>query len=249
MLWYPCSWRLIPTSRAEEQELVIALVVVGWLIAALATGGIGARVGLTKTILGNNVLYIIGSTVRALAISKRVLYAGRLLLEIALGVVTNTVPILLTDVSSAASRGEIIALHQLSLTIGMLVSAVLGYCVISNVSPGWRYANGFIVLLPLVQCLSMSFMSESLWWLMMNRCRAECRATLAFTSECFEETKLQKIAHVMEHRKHEPRVNWSSLLVHKKVMVMGTILVYFQAITGINTVMLYSAKIFILQEC
>ncbi|CAI5746665.1 unnamed protein product [Peronospora destructor] len=212
-----CGFSAAVLNVAEEQELATALVVVGCLFAALATGGIGARVGLKKTILGNNVLYIIGSTVCALAISKRVLYAGRLLLGIASGVVTNTVPILLTEISSAASRGEITALHQLSLTIG------------------WRYVNGFMVLLPLVQCLSMSFMPESLWWLMMNRGRAECRATLVFlrpsASKGAIETELQKIAHVMEHQQHELRVNWSSLLVH---MVTGTILVFFQAMTGVT---------------
>ncbi|CAH0485500.1 unnamed protein product [Peronospora farinosa] len=232
----------------EEQELATALVVVGCLFAALTTGGLGARLGLKKTILGNNLLYIIGSIVCALATSKHVLYAGRLLLGIASGVVTNTVPVLLTEISPAALRGEITALHQLSLTIGMLVSAVLGYCVISNVPSGWRYVNGFMVLPPLVQCLSMSFMPESLWWLMKNRGRDECRATLVFlrpsASKGAIETELQKIAHVMEHRKHEPHVNWWSLLAHKKVMVKGTILVFFQAMTGINTVMLYSAKIF-----
>lgn len=58
------------------------------------------------------------------------------------------------------------------------------------------------------------------------------------------ETEVQEIARVMEHRQHEPHVTWPHLLAHKKVMVTGTVLIFFQAMTGINTVMLYSTKIF-----
>ncbi|KAL4087252.1 hypothetical protein PRIC1_013149 [Phytophthora ramorum] len=232
----------------EEQELATALVVVGCVLSALTTGGVGARVGQKKTILANNVLYIVGSAVCALATSKRELYAGRLLVGLASGVVTNTVPILLTEISPAVSRGEITSLHQLGLTIGMLVSAVLGFFLISKVPSGWRYLNGFMILPPLVQCLSASLVPESPWWLMKNRGRHDCRATLVFLRPINQkeavETEVQEIARVMEHRQHEPHVTWSHLLAHKNVVVTGTILVFFQAMTGINTVMLYSAKIF-----
>ncbi|ETI47881.1 hypothetical protein PPTG_10938 [Phytophthora nicotianae INRA-310] len=232
----------------EEQERATALVVVGCVLSALTTGGIGARVGQKKTILINNVLYIIGGAICALATSKRELYAGRLLIGLASGVVTNTVPILLTEISPAISRGEITSLHQLSLTIGMLVTAVLGFFFISNVPSGWRYLNGFMILPPLIQCLCASLVPESPWWLMKNRGRDQSRATLVFLRPKNQkdaiETEVQEIARVMEHRQHEPHVTWSHLLAHKKVMVTGTILVFFQAMTGINTVMLYSAKIF-----
>ncbi|KAL3671767.1 hypothetical protein V7S43_003676 [Phytophthora oleae] len=231
----------------EEQERATALVVVGCVLSALTTGGVGASVGQKKTILVNNVLFIVGGAICALATSKRELYVGRLIIGLASGVVTNTVPILLTEISPAISRGEITSLHQLSLTIGMLVSAVLGFFFISSVPSGWRYLNGFMILPPLVQCLSASFVPESPWWLMKNRGRDECRATLVFLrpeNEKVIETEVQEIARVMEHRQHEPHVTWSHLLRYKKVMVTGTILVFFQAMTGINTVMLYSAKIF-----
>ncbi|KAG1688324.1 hypothetical protein DVH05_003756 [Phytophthora capsici] len=231
----------------EEQERATALVVVGCVLSALTTGGVGASVGQKKTILVNNVLFIVGGAICALATSKRELYAGRLVIGLASGVVTNTVPILLTEISPAISRGEITSLHQLSLTIGMLVSAVLGFFFISSVPSGWRYLNGFMILPPLVQCLSASLVPESPWWLMKNRGRDECRATLVFLRPKNEkniETEVQEIARVMEHRQHEPHVTWSHLLRHKKIMVTGTILVFFQAMTGINTVMLYSAKIF-----
>ncbi|RLN27229.1 hypothetical protein BBJ28_00018940 [Nothophytophthora sp. Chile5] len=232
----------------EEQETATALVVVGCVLSALTTGSVGARVGQKKTILVNNALYVAGGAICALATSKRTLYAGRLIVGLASGIVTNTVPILLTEISPAVSRGEITSFHQLCLTIGMLSSAVLGFFIISNVPSGWRYLNAFMILPPLLQCMSMALIPESPWWLMKNRGRGECRAALVYLRPSAQkdaiETELQEIARVMEHRQHEQQVGWSHLLAHKKVMTAGTVLVFFQAMTGINTVMLYSAKIF-----
>uniref|UniRef100_A0AAV1T1D5 Hexose transporter 1 n=1 Tax=Peronospora matthiolae TaxID=2874970 RepID=A0AAV1T1D5_9STRA len=231
-----------------EQERATALVVVGCLVSAVTTGGAGARVGLKTMILGNNVLYLAGSASCALATSKNMLYVGRLLLGLASGVVTNTVPVLLTDISPAASRGEITALHQLSLTIGMLTSALLGFFVVAKVPSGWRYLNGFMMLPPLVQCLSMALVPESPWWLMKNRGHEECHATLIFLRPSCDkdavEAEVQEIAQAMKRRQRDTHEAWLHLWEHKKVVAAGSILVFFQAMSGINTVMLYSAKIF-----
>lgn len=54
------------------------------------------------------------------------------------GIVTNTVPILLNEISPAQIRGQITAYHQLSLTIGMLATGILGYFLITEVPSGWR---------------------------------------------------------------------------------------------------------------
>lgn len=61
----------------SEQETATALVVVGALVSALTTGGIGERIGQKKTILANNVFYIVGGIVCALAMSKKAIFVGR----------------------------------------------------------------------------------------------------------------------------------------------------------------------------
>lgn len=153
----------------SEQETATALVVVGALVSALATGGIGERIGQKKTILANNVFYIVGALVCALALSKTAIYIGRfcigyvfashclphtdtsiiahvtcsymvLLLgdSIGSGIVTNTVPILLNEISPAQIRGQITSYHQLSLTLGILATGILGFFIITDVPSGWR---------------------------------------------------------------------------------------------------------------
>lgn len=145
-----------------EQETATALVVVGALVAALATGGVGDFLGHKRTILANNIFYIAGAVVCALATSKTVIFVGRFCIgcvggsrrvgseevhadvmfgvycSIGSGIVTNTVPILLNEISPPQIRGQITSYHQLSLTIGMLATGIFGYFLITEVPSGWR---------------------------------------------------------------------------------------------------------------
>lgn len=81
------------------------------------------------------------------------------------------------------------------------------------------------------------------------------------------DAELREIADAMEHRRHDKVVHWSDLWAYRTKVTIGALLVFFQAyvvvlslvfllvhdsrdhhcccsMTGINTVMLYSAKIF-----
>ncbi|KAF1328275.1 Major facilitator superfamily, partial [Globisporangium splendens] len=198
----------------SEQETATALVVVGALVSAVVTGGIGERIGQKKTILANNVFYIVGGIVCALATTKKAIFLGRFCIGIGSGIVTNTVPILLNEISPAQIRGQITSYHQLSLTVGMLATGILGYFLITEVPSGWRSKAALVFL--------------------RNK---HDRAGI--------DAELRQISTAMEHRRHDKDVSWADLWTHKKVVVVGTFLVFFQAsMTGINTVMLYSAKIF-----
>lgn len=60
-----------------EQETATALVVVGALVAALTTSGLGDHLGHKRTILLSNLFYIAGALVCALATSKTAIFVGR----------------------------------------------------------------------------------------------------------------------------------------------------------------------------
>lgn len=64
----------------HEQETATALVLIGAVFTALTTGGIGDRVGLKKTLLVNNLLFIAGAIACTLATSKKAIFVGRFLI-------------------------------------------------------------------------------------------------------------------------------------------------------------------------
>lgn len=64
---------------------------------------------------------------------------------------SGIVPVLLSEVSSAKSRGAVGSIHQLMINLGILCSGLLGYALVEDVPHGWRYVQGFIVVPAVVQ--------------------------------------------------------------------------------------------------
>lgn len=232
----------------EEQETATSLVLVGAVFSALLTSRMNERIGHKRMLLLSNVFYLVGGGICALAVGKRSIYLGRFCIGIACGVVTNTVPILLSEISPAHCRGRITTYHQLNLTLGILSSGVLGFFVIEDVPSGWRYLNGFLMIPPVLQWVTATLIPESPWWLMKYKGRDESRAALVYlrsnASRDDIDAELSEISTEMESRSVRSDVHWCDLLKYKGPLLLGSLLVFFQAMTGINTVMYYSAKIF-----
>ncbi len=68
------------------------------------------------------------------------LLAGRLLVGLGIGVSSMLAPLYLAETAPAESRGAMVSLNQLMITIGILVSYLVGYAFAA--SGGWRWMLG-----------------------------------------------------------------------------------------------------------
>ncbi|OQR87890.1 Major Facilitator Superfamily (MFS) [Achlya hypogyna] len=233
-----------------EIELASSLVLIGAWVSALLTASMADTYGRRKVLLGNNVLFVAGALACALARTKGDIYIGRTIIGFACGIVTNVTPILLAEMSPTDCRGQITTLHQLMLTIGILGSSLLGYGLVSSVPSGWRYVNAFLGVPAVLQCMLLPWIPESPRWLLATGADEKARAQLFRLRNPVYETdidvELKTILHDMNNdKKSEPKeITFCGLWVYKRPMLIGSFLVFFQAMTGINTVMLYSSKIF-----
>ncbi|KAF0694910.1 Aste57867_14252 [Aphanomyces stellatus] len=233
-----------------EIELASSLVLIGAWFSAVATASLVDKYGRRPVLLFNNSLFVVGGLLCALAPTKNGIYVGRTVIGFACGIVTNVTPILLAEIAPAQIRGQITTLHQLMLTIGILGSSLLGYMFVTSVPSGWRYVNAFVAVPAILQCMLTPCIPESPRWLLsMNRVD-DAKAQLRTLRQAVYETDLDdEIRDVQQDlsssRDHDPkRVTVASIWRYKKPMFLGSFLVFFQAMTGINTVMLYSSKIF-----
>jgi MFS family permease len=217
----------------EEQETATALVLVGALLSALLSGGLGQRMGLKTVVLLNNVFFLAGGAACALAVTKRAIFLGRFSIGLACGVVTNTVPILLNEISPLGMRGRITSYHQLMLTIGILATGIFGWLIVEDVPSGWRYLNGFIIVPALLQLIMVSWIPESPYWLMKFKGKDQSRRTLMRLRDPHNrdaiEAELSEIALTMETNAVARSAEWSDLWEYKSVLLVGSIMVFFQA--------------------
>ncbi|KAG5808691.1 hypothetical protein H9Q74_014380 [Fusarium xylarioides] len=105
---------------------VSTLLLCAWF-RSLINGPIADYIGRKGSILLAVVVFTIGSAFQAGANSIPMLFAGRAVAGLAVGMLTMIVPMYMSEVSSPGIRGTLVVLQQLSITLGILVSYWLEY--------------------------------------------------------------------------------------------------------------------------
>ena len=86
-------------------------------------------------------------------------------------------PLYLAEVSPAASRGAVTSLNQLCITLGILVSYLVGY-VFADTPEGWRWMLGLGAVPGAILAAGMLVLPESPRWLAGHGRLADARAAL-----------------------------------------------------------------------
>ncbi len=109
------------------QSLVAGIVLVGAVIGASIAGSLSDRFGRRLVILVTALIFVAGALLSAFAGSVGLLLVGRLLIGAAIGVASMLTPLYLAEIAPASSRGAVTSLNQLCITLGILVSYLVGY--------------------------------------------------------------------------------------------------------------------------
>src|SRR3954453_23324515 len=123
------------------QGIVVAIVLAGAVIGAAAAGTFSDRFGRRRVILTAALLFIAGAILSAVAAEVIALLAGRFLVGLAIGFASMLTPLYLAEVAPARDRGAIVSLNQLCITVGILVSYLVGFALASH-AEGWRWMLG-----------------------------------------------------------------------------------------------------------
>ena len=105
-----------------QEELVTSLLLVGAMIGALGAGIVADRVGRRPTILLTAVVFVVGVLLAAFSPVFWMLVVARLVIGLAVGSASMTVPLYIGEVAPPRMRGGLVSLNQLAITGGILVS-------------------------------------------------------------------------------------------------------------------------------
>ena len=123
------------------QGLVAGIALAGAVVGASVAGGLSDQFGRRWVIFATSLLFIVGALLSAVADSMTMLVIGRLLVGVAIGVASMLTPLYLAEIAPARSRGAVTSLNQLCITLGILVSYLVGYAL-AHATDGWRWMLG-----------------------------------------------------------------------------------------------------------
>eukprot|EP00179_Madagascaria_erythrocladioides_P032065 CAMPEP_0198335302 /NCGR_PEP_ID=MMETSP1450-20131203/20230_1 /TAXON_ID=753684 ORGANISM="Madagascaria erythrocladiodes, Strain CCMP3234" /NCGR_SAMPLE_ID=MMETSP1450 /ASSEMBLY_ACC=CAM_ASM_001115 /LENGTH=506 /DNA_ID=CAMNT_0044039961 /DNA_START=45 /DNA_END=1562 /DNA_ORIENTATION=+ len=129
----------------NDQPILVGLSVSGLigsaLVGALIAAPLANRFGRLPVLLAADVPLVLGALGCAGSVHVAMLIAMRVLLGVGIGLESMVVPLIITEMSPPSVRGAVGTLNQLFITVGILVSYVVGLAF-NDVSFGWRFMFG-----------------------------------------------------------------------------------------------------------
>jgi MFS transporter, SP family, solute carrier family 2 (myo-inositol transporter), member 13 len=251
-----------------QLSFIVAAVLLGSVISTLFAGMLADLIGRKWLMSISGILFVLSVPVIALAKGYEPLVLGRLLQGVSGGLIGVVVPLYLAECLSAADRGKGTGIFQWLLTLGILAAALIGmyfsYRVAEVAQLGdaaklfafkdsaWR-GIFWVSLPPGILFVIGSFMvAESPRWLYRRgRTDAARAALLRSRSQEQAAVELREMETTAAAEKAKSAVGGhpsrESLLHRKYVIpfVMACIILACNQTTGVNSIIPYSATIFI----
>jgi SP family galactose:H+ symporter-like MFS transporter len=223
------------------EEIVVSAVLLGSLGGALAGGSLADRFGRRRLLFGAAIIFGVAAIGTALAPSVALLIVARVVAGGAIGIASFVAPLYICEIAPVAVRGKLVAINQVALTSGIVISYLIDYAFAG--AQAWRWMFALAAVPAAAFGLGLMFIPASPRWLVGAGQVNEARAVLKRirTSDQVE-GELRDI----QHSAAQQKAHWSELLnpLLRAPMVVGVGLAIAQQITGINTVIYYAPTIF-----
>ena len=230
-------------------EIVTSAGLIGAILGALFSGKITDRLGRKKIILAAAVIFAIGALWSGLAPDVYNLITARLFLGVAIGVSSFAVPLYIAEIAPAKLRGQLVTMFQLMITIGVLVSYFSDLLFANEQDMTcWRPMFYVGVIPAIILLTGMAFMPESPRWLMSKGKIEESRKILSGIepADSVDAIINQINNEIITDKKISS--SWKSLFQPwlRTPLIIAVSIMFFQQFVGINTVIYYSPKIFLM---
>ncbi|XP_043261918.1 glucose transporter type 1 isoform X4 [Colletes gigas] len=239
-------------SVKKLYSVAVSIFAIGGMLGGFSGGIIANRFGRKGGLLLNNVLGIVGACLMGctkIAHSYEMLFFGRFIIGVNCGLNTSLVPMYISEIAPLNLRGGLGTVNQLAVTVGLLVSQVLGIEQILGTNEGWPVLLGLAICPAILQLLLLPVCPESPRYLLITKqWEEEARKALRRlrasnqVEEDIEEMRAEERA-----QQAESRISMTELICSPTLrapLVIGVVMQLSQQLSGINAVFYYSTNLF-----
>ncbi|XP_038707838.1 putative polyol transporter 1 [Tripterygium wilfordii] len=234
------------------------------LIGSAMAGRTSDWIGRRYTIVVSGVIFFVGAILMGFATNFAFLMVGRFVAGIGVGYGMMVAPVYTAEVAPASARGLLTSLPEVFINMGILLGYLSNYGFSKlPVHLGWRFMLGISAIPSVLLVVGVLAMPESPRWLVMKGRIGDARKVLEKTSDSKEEAQLRldsikevagipqdcKDDVVQVQKQENTKGLWKELVFRptpavRHIFIAGLLLNFFQQISGIDAVVLYSPRIF-----
>ncbi|KAF9455847.1 general substrate transporter [Collybia nuda] len=241
---------------------IVSLYQAGCFFGAIFGYPVGYYLGRKWGLLASGTVFCVGAILQCVASASTglgIIYAGRIIVGLAIGAASNLAPIYVAEISPPAIRGRLIGLYELCWQIGGVVGFWINYGANQNVKPGhsqWLIAFAVQLIPGGLLFIGAFFLVESPRWLVSRDRNAEALKNLCYLRHLPEDApylvdEFHAIEATIAHERGLAgagfwgplKTVFASRLLIKRLLI-GASLFAWQNGTGINAVNYYSPTVF-----
>jgi major inositol transporter-like SP family MFS transporter len=246
----------LPFMRLESQlnlsdsgvGFVTAALLAGAAFGGLFGGRLSDKRGRRFTILILAVIFFVSAIGCSIAPTLPVMIFCRVILGLAVGGASATVPVFISEMAPATIRGQLVTINELMIVSGQLLAYIVN-AIMANTTDNngiWRYMLVMCSIPAVVLFFGMIFMPETPRWL-ASQGKYSLALKVLFRIRDAEDAELEMVEiHVTaEKARQEDKGGWKDLKTPwiRRIVVVGVGIAIVQQVTGVNTIMYYAPTI------
>jgi len=226
------------------EGLVAASLAVGAALGCLIAGSLSDRYGRRKGLLLSAAVFGLSSLAMALAPGRDLFIGARCMAGIGVGMASMLSPMYIAEVSPAPLRGRMVAINQLTVVTGILITNLVNYGLRNNGVEAWRWMFGLGVIPSALFFAGALWLPESPRWLVKAGNIAGAAKVLAKIGG--DGFAAESLASIQKSLGGGGRLNYAAVFQRAVLpaVLIGIGLAVFQQLCGINVVFNYTTIIF-----
>jgi len=232
------------TSAWFHGVFIMSMALWGTVLGSLAGGIPTKHFGRKNTLIWVGILYLVSALGSGLATDPYMFSFFRFLGGVGVGASTVAAPTYISEISTAKSRGRLVALYQFNIVFGILVAFISNY-LLSGIGGAndWRWMLGVEALPAALYCLLILGVPKSPRWLLVQK-EDELNAlkTLKLLHDN-DSAALAELEMIKTHREQTTRgINVFSGKYNRS-LTLAFLLAFFNQLSGINFILYYAPVI------
>ncbi len=222
-----------------------ASLALGCVIGCLVAGSLSDKYGRKPGLMLAAFIFFASSLAMAFSQTRDIFIFGRFVAGIGVGMASMLSPLYIAEVAPANTRGRMVAINQLTIVTGILITNLINYYLRNSGADAWRWMVGLGAVPSGIFLLGVVWLPESPRWLLKEGKDEKALIVLAkIGNAAYVDESIDKIKTSLKG----VAVKFSYAAVFKKAVlpavIVGIGLAVFQQFCGINVVFNFTTTIF-----
>ncbi len=229
--------------NAHQTGFAVSNLMIACTIGALLAGPLTDRLGRKKILILAAFLYAISALLSIVPRTFTELVVARFIGGLAVGIASVLSPMYITEISPAKIRGRLVAMNQLAIVVGILLSYFSNYLLVDTGPNNWRWMFGVEFIPAIFFTVILFLIPESPRWLVKQGSVEKAQKILdKLMGEKQASIEIEEIRSSLMTEQGTYKDLFKPGL--RRVLLIGVLLALFAHLTGIDTIIYYGPVIF-----